>query len=112
MTKEFYLSKRAAITDVDPVKRTAASLFKIIQFLFFRVPKDKRSEFFSRLKGKITRLSPGEISTKKTSPSASIGQSIALSRGLLSGMSPDFIRQVLLELTRILSNISLKQLRG
>ena len=105
----FNISKRAALE--NPARMTAQSLFKIIKFLFYRVPPAKRPEFFSRLKGKIMRVSPGEISIKKLSPSSSIGQAISLSKNLLSGLNPNFVRAVLVELTHILSNIGLAPLR-
>jgi len=108
--KEFYISKRAK-EELNPAKRTALSLFKIISFLFFRVPQNKKMEFYSRLRGKMMRISPGEIGIKKLSPSSAIGQSISLSKNLLSGLNPSFVKSVLVELTSILSNIGLAQLK-
>lgn len=111
MTKKFYLSKRAEQLENNPAKRTALSLFKIIQFLFHRVPHEKRFQFFHRLKGKLTRVSPGDIGMKKMPPSAAIGQSVGIAKNLLAGLDPNFVRQVLVELTYLLSHIGLSQIK-
>ncbi|MFA5048474.1 MAG: hypothetical protein WC516_05635 [Patescibacteria group bacterium] len=110
MSKEFYLSKRVAQTD-ELSKRTAISLFKIIQFIFYRVPSEKRLQFFHRLKGKLTRLSPGDIGLKKMPPYSVIGQSVGIAKNLLAGLNPNFVRQVLVELTYLLSHIGLSQIK-
>jgi hypothetical protein len=91
---------------VAAVKRTAQSLFKIIQFLFYRVPEKERSRFFSRVKGKVMRIAPNEMSIKKMPPSSVIGQSIAITKNLLSGLSPVFVGEVLRELVRLLATSS------
>ena len=106
---DFPLSKRAALA--DPAKRTAMSLFKIIQFLFHRVPPEKKLEFFHRLKGKLTRISPGDVSQRKMSPSSTIGTSIGFAKNLLAGMDPNFVRQVMTELSFILGNVGLAQIK-
>lgn len=111
MTQNFYLSKRAE-AEIDPAKRTALSLFKIIQFLFYRVPENKRLEFYNRLRGKLSRVSPGEIGIKKLKPSSAIGQSIGIAKNILSGLNPNFVRQVLMELTMILSHLGLNQIKS
>jgi hypothetical protein len=98
MNEKFYLSKRAQ----PSVKRTAESLFKIIQFLFYRVPEENKKRFLSKLRGKVIRLNPTEMSGKKLSPGATIGQSISLAKNILFGLNPIFIKQVLVELVRIL----------
>ena len=87
----------------DAVRRTAHSLFKIIQFLFYRVPEKEKNRFFSRVKGKITRISPAEMGHKKMPPSAVIGQSVAIAKNLLSGLNPAFVGEVLRELARLLA---------
>lgn len=102
------LSKRQLIREaqmVDPAKRTAMSLFKIIQFLFHRVPNEKKKNFYTRLRGKIIRMSPGDIGTKNMPASAAIGQSVGIAKNLLAGLNPDFVRKVLVELVHILTHI-------
>lgn len=105
MSKDFNLSCRDKIIveAQDPAKRTAESLFKIIQFLFYRVPPKNKLRYFSRIRGKLVKIPPGQLSTKKTPPSATIGQSIAVSKNLLSGLNPAFVARVLEELVRLLS---------
>lgn len=96
----FVLSKRA---QVSAAQKTAESLFKIVQFLFFRVPEKSRQKFLSRLRGKVLRIHPGTIGIKKMPPSAAIGQSVSLTKNLLAGLNPAFVQQVLAELTRLLT---------
>lgn len=107
----FYISKRAKEIELDPAKRTAVSLFKIIQFLFYRVPREKKLEFFNKLRRKMMKVSPGNISLKKMPPSSSIGQSLSITRNLLSGLNPQFVTKVLIELSTLLNNIGLKHLK-
>jgi hypothetical protein len=105
--RNFALSVRDDITKLatdDVAKRTAVALFKIINFLFGRVPQSQKKKFFSRLRGKIIRLSPGEIGSKKMPASSAIGQSISLSKNILAGLNPLLIRKILIELIHILNN--------
>lgn len=97
---DFPLSKRA---QVSAAQKTAESLFKIVQFLFFRVPEKSRQKFLSRLRGKVLRIHPGTLGIKKMPPSAAIGQSVSLTKNLLAGLNPAFVQQVLAELTRLLT---------
>jgi len=101
-----YLSNRDNIIkkSQDSAKRTAESLYKIFQFMFYRVPPEERDKFFSKLKGKIIRLPPNEIGMKKTKMNAPIGQAISFTKNLLSGLDPFFVKQVLIQLTHILSS--------
>jgi hypothetical protein len=103
--ESFSLSKRDGllIKEADPSKKTAESLYKIIQFLLYRVPQKRKSRYFSRLTGKIRRISPTQIGLKKMPPTASIGQAISMSKNLLSGLNPLFVSNVLQELIRLLS---------
>jgi transcription termination factor NusB len=87
---------------VDPAEKTAESLFKIIQFLQYRVPKKNKKKYLNRIKGKVIKLSPAEMASKKIPLSATIGQSIAISKNILSGLSPVFINKVLEKLIRLL----------
>lgn len=84
-------------------QRTAQSLFKIIQFLFYRVPEKDKQRYFSRVRGKIVRMSPAQLGSKKMPATIVIGQAIALTKNLLRGLNPVFTKSVLVELTKILS---------
>jgi transcription termination factor NusB len=86
----------------DPAEKTAESLFKIIQFLQYRVPKKNKKKYLNRIKGKVIKLSPTELGEKKIPLSSVIGQSIAISKNILSGLSPVFINKVLEKLIRLL----------
>lgn len=102
---EFNLSKRQPFIKEgqDPAKQTADSLFKIIKFIFYRVPEKQKSRFMSRLRGKIVRLHPGELGVKNLPPSSAIGQAISLTKNLLTGLNPAFTNKVLMELVKMLA---------
>ena len=105
LNKKIKLSKRYELLKEgqDPAKLTADSLFKIINFIFFRVPSKQRSKFISKLRGKIVRVHPGELGIKKMPASSAIGQSIAITKNLLSGLNPAFINKVITELVKLLT---------
>jgi len=90
---------------MDPVKRTAESITKIINFLLFRVPQKNKRRYLSRIRGKIMRLPAGQIGLKQMPPSASIGQSISLTRNILAGLNPFFVQQVIDEVGRTLEGV-------
>ena len=106
--KYFPLSVRHDIEkysyDNAVARRTAMALFKIIVFLFHRVPQKDKKKYFSRLRGKMIRVSPGELGTKKMPSSSAIGQSVGIAKNILSGLNPMFVRAVLVELIHILNN--------
>ena len=95
------LSKRAQ--GQDPVRMTATSILKIINFLLFRVPDKNKAKYLARLRGKIMRLPSGQIGMKQMPQSASIGQSIALVKNILSGLNPFFIQRVVNELANLMA---------
>jgi len=103
--RDLPISKRAEVYNKDiAARRTAESILKIMQFVFYRVPREDRSRFLARIKGKIIRINPGEVGSKTMPPSSVIGQSVGLTKNLLSGLNPAFIQQVLIELARLLSS--------
>lgn len=86
----------------DPVRRTAESILKIINFLLFRVaPKDKM-RYLQRIRGKIMRVPSGQVSLKKLPQTASIGQAISLTKNILSGLNPFFVKRVIDELANMM----------
>lgn len=89
----------------DPIRQTADSMLKIIVFLLFRVPPQSKRRFLQRVRGKIQKLSPADISMKSMPPTASIGQAIGITKNILAGLNPFFIKRVLDELTRMLHAI-------
>lgn len=109
----FKLSKRHIIIKEgqDPAKMTAESLFKIIKFMFYRVPEKQKNRFLSRLRGKIIRIHPGELSVKKLPPSSAIGQAISISKNLLSGLNPAFTNRVITELSKLLTTTTQEEKR-
>jgi hypothetical protein len=94
----FPISKRAQ----DPVRRTAESILKIINFIMFRVPQKHKTKFLQRIRGKIQRIPAGQVSIKKLPQTASIGQSISLVKNILSGLNPFFVKRVIDELASMM----------
>ena len=87
----------------DPVRRTAESIHKIMLFVMFRVPPEKRGKFLSRVRGKVQKMSPVEMAHKKVPINSTIGQAISMAKNILNGLNPVFTQQVLNELSKILS---------
>ena len=92
------ISKRAQ----DPVRRTAESILKIINFLMFRVPQKDKTKFMQRIRGKIMRIPAGQVSIKRLPQTAAIGQAISLTKNILSGLNPFFVKRVIDELTNMM----------
>jgi len=92
------ISKRAQ----DPVRRTAESILKIINFVLFRVPQKDKVRYLRRIRGKIQKLPAGQLSMKRMPQSSAIGQSIALTKNILSGLNPFFVKRVMDELVNMM----------
>jgi len=85
--------------------QAAASIFKIIQFMFHRVPVRLRGRFLRRLRGKVLRISSVDLGAKRLPPSSAIGQAIGITKNLLMGLDPGFVGQVIIELGKILGTV-------
>lgn len=92
------LSKRAQ----DPVRRTAESILKIITFILFRVPQKDKTRYLQRIRGKIMRIPTGQVSLKHLPQTAAIGQAISLTKNILSGLNPFFVKRVIDELANMM----------
>jgi len=91
---------------VDPqVRRTAESIVKIINFLMFRVPDKDKKRFMGRIRGKIQRLPAGQVGLKQMPPTATIGQAVSLTKNILAGLNPFFVKQVIDEVGRVLERV-------
>jgi bacterioferritin len=103
-------STRMASTDVlpiskraeDPVRRTAESILKIINFLLFRVPQKDRNRYLQRIRGKLLKFPTGQMSMKKMPQTAAIGQSLSMAKNILSGLNPFFVKRVVDELANMM----------
>lgn len=87
--------KNASAVELGDPDIAARNLSAIIKFLMKRISKENRIRSTMSLRDKILKLDPFEISSKKTPPSASMGQSITLLKNILVGHNVDYIRQVL-----------------
>jgi len=99
--------KKAALVSAaqDPIRQTAESMLKIVIFLLFRVPAQSKRKFLQRVRGKLQKLSPADISMKRMPPTASIGQAVGITKNILAGLNPFFVKRVLDELTRMMHAI-------
>jgi hypothetical protein len=93
------ISKRAQ----DPVRRTAESILKIINFILFRVPQKNKLRYIQRIRGKIMRIPAGQVSMKRLPQTAAIGQAISLTKNILSGLNPFFVKRVVDELSNLMT---------
>lgn len=67
----------------------------IVRFLIQRISQESRNKSLQGLKRKIWNLNEFDIASKKTPPSASLGQSITFIKTILIGHDPRYIREVL-----------------
>ena len=74
----------------------------IIRFIISRISPDKRNDAIINLRNKIWALDAYDIASKKTPPTASLGQSLTFIKTILIGHDPIYIRRVLEEITRSL----------
>ena len=70
--------------------------------MFYRLSDQQKSEYMSRLRGKIIRLNPEELGSKNLPPEATLGQTVAITKHLLAGLDPAFVNQVMTELAKLL----------
>lgn len=88
----------------DSVYRTAESIHKIMIFMLYRVPPEKRGRFLSRIRGKVEEMNPVEMAGKRVPINSTIGQAVSVTKNILNGLNPEFVQQVLYQLMIILSH--------
>lgn len=80
---------------------TANNLYKIVNMLFEDLTSNK-NEFLSRFEGKLLKVNPEDLKNKSFSQEWVIGQSIAICKNILRGQNEDFIKEVLLQLMKLI----------
>lgn len=85
------------------VKITGQHVANIIKFLLRKISYLKRYEATMKLRQKIWSLDEYQMASKKSPPTASLGQSITFIKTLLNGKDPGYIRSVLAEIVRNLA---------
>lgn len=102
-TRKEKLFKMAVRTiDMGDPQRAGKGIADIVHFLLQRIDPLKRPAAIKKLRYKIWNLDEGEISSKKTPGSASMGQAITFIKTILIGHNPTYIRNVLSHIYRYL----------
>lgn len=70
-------------------------LADLIRFILRRIDPNSRAKTINNLKQKVLNLNEREIAAKKMPPGASIGQSLVIVKHLLFGKDPQYVREVL-----------------
>jgi hypothetical protein len=79
---------------VDPYSPEEAgkAIANIVKFITRRIPFQKRPYSIMNLRNKINSLSEFDMASKKTPPTASLGQSITFIKTILNGKDSNYIR--------------------
>lgn len=102
-SRERRLLKLAQDSLGGDVKITGQHVANIIKFLLRKISYLKRYEATMKLRQKIWSLDEYQMASKKSPPTASLGQSITFIKTLLNGKDPGYIRSVLAEIVRNLA---------
>ncbi len=94
------IKQASAITQSSEV--VAKYLANIIKFTLSKISQEKRPGSLTRVRNKISKLDYMQISKKKMPASSAMGQSITFVKHTLFGQTPEYVRDVLNYLVRIL----------
>jgi hypothetical protein len=83
------------ILDMKEPKLAGRTIANMIKHLLNKIEGEDHHAIMQVLRKRILRLNEREIASKKTPGSASLGQSIAFIKNMLSGKDPSYIRNVL-----------------
>lgn len=96
MSREQRLLKLGQLmVDHGEIGATGRGIAEVIKFLMRKVPYEKRPHSIMSLKKKVWDLDEYDMASKKSPPTASMGQAITFIKTLLNGKSPGYIRSVL-----------------
>jgi hypothetical protein len=82
----------------------AEQIYSIMRIMVTRMPYESWHKSFSSLAEKINDINSLEVSNKQSPGGAAIGVSISLVKNILNGRDPYFIRLVLDNLIKKISN--------
>ena len=94
------LIKNASITELGEASEVGRYLANIFGFILNRLPPESRAKAIESLRNKFYYTNADELSRKVSPPSAAIGQSITFVKHVLLNQEPQYIREVLNELSR------------
>lgn len=94
------LIKNAAIAELGEASEVGRYLANICGFILNRLAPESRAKAIESLRKKFYYTNADELSRKVSPPSAAIGQSITFVKHVLLNQEPQYIREVLNELSR------------
>jgi transcription termination factor NusB len=89
-----------SVIELGDPQAAGKSLAEIVKFITKRISKERRTESLGKLRNKIWNLNEHDISSKKTPPTASLGQAITFLKTVLNGHKPQYIRDILRAVVR------------
>lgn len=91
--------KNAAITELGAPIEVGRYLANICRFILNRIEPDKRVKAMESLRNKFYFTNANELAAKTSPPSAAVGQSITFVKHVLFNQRPEYIREVLNQLS-------------
>lgn len=101
--REYRLYKLAQNSLGGDITITGRHVADIVKFLLRKISYVNRYHSMLKLREKIWNLDEYQMASKKSPPTASLGQSITFIKTLLNGKDPGYIRGVLSEIVRNLA---------
>ena len=93
------LVKNAAVTELGAPAEVGRYLANIVRFILNRIEPDKRPKAMESLRTKFFYTNADELAHKTSPPSAAVGQSITFVKHVLLNQNPQYIREVLNQLS-------------
>jgi hypothetical protein len=93
------LVKSAAVTELGNAAEVGRYLANICRFILNRVEPNMRSKAMESLRNKFYHTNSDELAQKTSPPSAAVGQSITFVKHVLFNQNPQYIREVLNQLS-------------
>jgi hypothetical protein len=75
-------------------------LADIIKFMLNRIKPESRYKVYLKMKEKVLKLNPDEISNKKTPATSSMGQAITFLKTVLIGNQSAYVKEILLNVAK------------
>lgn len=94
------IKKASGIIQMGDAEVAGKRLADIIKFMLKRIKPESRHKVYNSMKEKILKLSPDEISSKKTPATSAMGQAITFLKTVLIGNESSYIREILLNIAK------------
>ena len=93
------LVKSAAVTELGNAAEVGRYLANICRFILNRIDPGMRAKAMESLRNKFYHTNSDELAQKTSPPSAAVGQSITFVKHVLFNQNPQYIREVLNQLS-------------